>query len=183
MLLKKEKSVASAGNRTPGSSIADPVSYSLDNSIMRPHESCTGGYTRASSSQRLGKHVPIATNRRSTTDILLEAGVSMWSVVRIYLQDNLGGQINIVRETVKTGLERGSWRKSVLEAVCQGTAVKGTAGCMRLSRCCGDLWIVEISGGALITCCTETWVYKCLINPLTNPNPVYSHTHTRDSMN
>jgi hypothetical protein len=43
----------------------------------------------------------------------------------------------------------------------------------RLSGCCGDLWIVEISGGA-VSC----RVYKWSVNPVTNPNPVYNHTHT-----
>jgi hypothetical protein len=33
-----------------------------------------GGYTRAVSGQRLSKHVPAATNRRATTEVLLETG-------------------------------------------------------------------------------------------------------------
>jgi hypothetical protein len=42
----------------------------------------------------------------------------------------------------------------VLEAV----AGEDTAGWKRLSECCGDLCIVEISGGAAITCAYESGV-------------------------
>jgi hypothetical protein len=47
----------------------------------------------------------------------------------------------------------------------------------RLSGCCGDLWIVEISGGAVTACSSESWLYKWSINRVTNPNLVYSHTY------
>jgi hypothetical protein len=35
---------------------------------------CTGVYTRTVSGRRLGKHVPAATNRRATIELLLETG-------------------------------------------------------------------------------------------------------------
>jgi hypothetical protein len=38
----------------------------------------------------------------------------------------------------------------------------------RLRGCCGDLWIVEISGGAVVPSCVYKWSV--------NPNPVYSYT-------
>jgi hypothetical protein len=61
-------------------------------------------------------------------------------------------------------------------------AGEDTAGWKRLSVCCGDLWIVEISGGAVIACGSELCVYKWSINPFTNPNPVYCHTLNYDSI-
>jgi hypothetical protein len=43
-----------------------------------------------------------------------------------------------------------------------------------LNGWCGDLWTVEISGGAVVPSC----VYKWSINPFTNTHPVYNHTYT-----
>jgi hypothetical protein len=44
----------------------------------------------------------------------------------------------------------------LLEAVTRERLVK-TAGWKRLSECCGDLWIVEISDGAVIGCGSESY--------------------------
>jgi hypothetical protein len=63
------------------------------------------GFTRAVSGQRLGKHVSAGTNRRATIDVLLETGISVQSVARSYKEDNWGGQVSSVRESVKRGLE------------------------------------------------------------------------------
>jgi hypothetical protein len=60
---------------------------------------------------------------------------------------------------------------------CQETAGEDTVGWKMLSGCCGDLWIMEISGGAVIACSSESRVYKWSINPISNPNPVYRRTH------
>jgi hypothetical protein len=44
-----------------------------------------------------------------------------------------------------------------------------TAGLKRSGWCCGDLWIVEISGGTVITCSSKL----CGINAKKNPiNPI-----------
>jgi hypothetical protein len=48
-----------------------------------------GKYARDISRQRLGKHVPGATNRRTTVEVLLETVFSVWSVPRSYLEDGV----------------------------------------------------------------------------------------------
>jgi uncharacterized protein (DUF1501 family) len=55
--------------------------------------------------QRLGKHVPTATNRRTTIEVLLETGVSTRSVPRSYKEDNWGDHVSSVWKSVKRGLE------------------------------------------------------------------------------
>jgi hypothetical protein len=45
-----------------------------------------------------------------------------------------------------------SWKISTVRTRCQRAARESTAGWKRLSECSGHLWIVEISGGAVITC-------------------------------
>jgi hypothetical protein len=40
---------------------------------------------------------------------------------------------------------------------------------------CSDLWIVEISGGAVIACSSDWCVYKWSMDTINNSNPVYSH--------
>jgi hypothetical protein len=50
-----------------------------------------------------------------------------------------------------------------------------TSGWKRLSGCC-DLWIVEISSGAVITYSSNSWVFKWSVNQFTNPNPICSHS-------
>jgi hypothetical protein len=49
----------------------------------------------------------------------------------------------------------GSWRTFTVRNRCCGTAVEDTAGWKILSGCCGDLWIVESSDIAVITCSSE----------------------------
>jgi hypothetical protein len=56
--------------------------------------------------QRLGKHVPAATDAHATIEILLETGFSTRSVPRSYKEDNWGNQISSLWESVKRGLER-----------------------------------------------------------------------------
>jgi hypothetical protein len=69
-----------------------------------------------------------------------------------------------------------SWRISTLRSCCLGTDGENTAGWKRLSECCDELWIVE-TNGVLYLLVASSRVYKWSINPFTNPNPVYSHTH------
>jgi hypothetical protein len=88
----------------------------------------------------------------------------MWFVPRCWRED----------------LSAWSWRISTVKRRCQGTAIEDTAGWEKLSGCCRDLWIVEISGGAVIV--VPNHVYKWLINPFTIPNPVFSHMYTSDSI-
>jgi hypothetical protein len=45
---------------------------------------------------------------------------------------------------------------SLLEAVSRERLMKIKQARKRLSRCCGNLWIMEISGGAVITCTYES---------------------------
>jgi hypothetical protein len=47
-----------------------------------------------------------------------------------------------------------SWRISTVRSLCQGTTSE--AGWKRLSGSRGDLWIVEVIGGAVIPCSTES---------------------------
>jgi hypothetical protein len=71
-------------------------------------------------------------------------------------------------------LSAGSWRISTIRSRCQGTVVD-TADWKRLSGCYGDLWSVVISGGAVITCSSESvwynhphhhqWLYSLLLGP------------------
>jgi hypothetical protein len=52
----------------------------------------------------------------------------------------------------------------------------------RFSGFCGGLWIVEISGGAVITCSSESWVSKCIKSnpPIKTPSIA---TDMNDNMN
>jgi hypothetical protein len=64
-------------------------------------------YTRPVSRQRLGKHVPAATNPRATTEVLFETGVFLRGAVsRSCLEGNWGDPLSSIRESVKRGLER-----------------------------------------------------------------------------
>jgi hypothetical protein len=74
-----------------------------------------GGYTRAVSGQRLGKHIPAATNQHATIQVLL--GVSMWSMSRSYKEDTWGDQVCSVWESVKRTRGREAEESPLLEAV------------------------------------------------------------------
>jgi hypothetical protein len=50
-----------------------------------------------------------------------------------------------------SNLRAWSWRIFSLRSHCQGSAGEDKAGFKKLSGCCGDLWIVEISGSAVTT--------------------------------
>jgi hypothetical protein len=58
----------------------------------------------------------------------------------------------------RENLSAWSWRISSVRSCCQGMSGEDTAYWKRLSRCCGDLWIVEISSGTVITCSSESCV-------------------------
>jgi hypothetical protein len=132
--------------------------------------------------QRLGKHFPAATDTHATIEVLLETVFSTWSVLRSYKEDNWSNRISFVWESVKKrsswevatvqrGLERGSWRISTVRSRCKDRADEDTADWKRLSGCCGDLWILEISGGAIFVCSFELCAFKWSLNPISNLKP------------
>jgi hypothetical protein len=94
---------------------------------------------RAVSRQCLGKHVPAATDTNATIEVLLETMSFTRSVQRGYKKENYGNQVSSLREAVKRGLERGSWRISTVGIRYQGTTGEDTAGWKILNVCCGDL--------------------------------------------
>jgi hypothetical protein len=108
--------------------------------------------------------------------ITVEKVFSMWCVSKCY--ESVGfqrGQLadGSVRESVKENLSAGSWRIYTVRSRCQGTVGENTAGLKRHSGCCDYLWIVEISGGDLFACSSESVWCKWSINPFTNPNPTH----------
>jgi hypothetical protein len=108
----------------------------------------------------------------------LEWRVYTWPVLRCYKQ----GIKSFIRQFCMGGCEHRTWAREaekspILEAAARERLVKTQQARKRLSRCCDDLWVVEISGGAVIACSSESCVCKWSTNPFTNPNPVYSHTH------
>jgi hypothetical protein len=58
------------------------------------------------SKQRLGKHVPAATDVHATIQVLLETGISTRSVETGYKEDNWCSRVSSVLESMKRGLER-----------------------------------------------------------------------------
>jgi hypothetical protein len=96
-------------------------------------------------------------------------GFPLLSVPRHYKGDSWGNRVSSVREfvrkrgswkgaAVQRGLERVKLRISSVRSRCQRTTAEGTTGWKRLRGCCGDLLIVEISGGAVINCSSESCV-------------------------
>jgi hypothetical protein len=111
---------------------------------------------------------------------LLETVFSIRSVKNGYKEDNWGNPVNwglavqlssarqaqkrrrcswVDKEFCTGGCDKRTWaheaeESPLLEAVARERLVK-TAGWKRLSRCCGDLWSVEISDSAVITCSSE----------------------------
>jgi hypothetical protein len=67
------------------------------------------GYTRAVSGQRLGEHVPVATQQILNNETVglqqWKRGIPKWSVPRSYVEDNWGKPVSSVRESVKKLLE------------------------------------------------------------------------------
>jgi hypothetical protein len=63
-----------------------------------------GAETTFVSRQRLGKHVPVATDTHATIELLLETVFSTRSA-RVCKKDKWGNQVSSVRETVKKRTE------------------------------------------------------------------------------
>jgi hypothetical protein len=105
---------------------------------------------------------------------------SMWSVTRGYKRQEVwslfGWEFSWV---LHEGCEVRTWAIEaeefpLSEAVARERLVKTQEVGQRLSGCRGGLWIVEISGGAVIAC-SSSCDFKWTTNPFTNPNPVTSH--------
>jgi hypothetical protein len=131
-----------------------------------------GGYISSLSGQWLSKHIPAAAVMHATG----ETGCCLRSLGRSVKKKRTGAtsQLSSAREAEKRwcyswqlswvlhgrlcqeDLSAWSWRISTVRSRHQGTAGEDTADWKRLSRCCGDLWIVEISSGAVITC-SSAW--------------------------
>jgi hypothetical protein len=108
-------------------------------------------------------------------------------VQRGYKKENLGNRVTFVRES---GEKRVGWRDPpfredlsaaaeeslLLEAVTRERLLK-TQQAGKFREGCGDLWIAEIIGGAVIACSYESCV-EWSINPIFNPKPSrVSHTY------
>jgi hypothetical protein len=107
-------------------------------------------------------------------------GVSTCSVPRSYLEDSWGDLVSSV-EFCTGDFEEKTWaleaeESQLLEVVTRERLLKTQQAGKRLSWCCDDLWIVEISGDSVLTCSSDWCVYMWSINPFTKSNPVYSHT-------
>jgi hypothetical protein len=108
------------------------------------------------------------TDTHATIQVLLEM-FSTWSVQRGYKEDNCGHWVSSAWESVRKSsagreplfrqdLSAWSWRISSVRSHCQGTAGEDIVGWKRLSGFCGDLWIVEISDGAITACSSRLCV-------------------------
>jgi hypothetical protein len=87
------------------------VAYLLKARTVEPEKQPlleSGSGTMFVSWQRLGKHVPMATDMLATIEVLLEMVFSAESMHGCYKEDNWGNQVCSVREAVK---ERDSWKK------------------------------------------------------------------------
>jgi hypothetical protein len=105
---------------------------------------------RAVSTQRLGKHVPTATDTRATIEVLLETLFSTRSVPKSYKEANWGYQASSVRESVKKRwswngaagqriLEPGSSGIDIVRNRYQETSNEDTDVFKRLRMCSSDL--------------------------------------------
>jgi hypothetical protein len=83
-------------------------------------------------------------------------------------------QLPYIRRTATTWTRK-AVESSLLEAVVRELLLKTQQAGKMLSGCCGDLSVVKISSGAVIKS-SSSGVHNWLINTLTNPYPVWSHT-------
>jgi hypothetical protein len=75
-----------------------------------------------------------------------ELTVDSWQLTEVQLRD--------ISRTV-TMWAREAKESQLLEAVARQRLLKAQQAGKKLSWCCGDLWIVEISSGAVSTCSSE----------------------------
>jgi hypothetical protein len=114
------------------------------------------------SEQPLGKHVPAPTNTHTEIELLLETGVSTRSVQRGYKEENRGYPVQS-RVNLQDGVQPAmAWaleaeESPLLEAITRERLVETQQAGKVFGRC-GDLGIVEISGGDVIACSSESCV-------------------------
>jgi ParB-like chromosome segregation protein Spo0J len=134
------------------------VAYLLKARTVEPEKQpllANGSEIKFDSRQRLGKHVPAATDTHATIEVLLETVFSTRSMQRGYKEDTAESVLygRLWREDLRAEAEE----FPLLETVIRERLLT-TAGWRRLCECCGDLWIVEVSGGAVIKCNYELCV-------------------------
>jgi hypothetical protein len=153
---------------------------------------------------RISKHVPAAMNTHSTIELLLETAFTASSVQNGY-KENTANQLVSLKSTCEQTTRRLVWNgrqpriyykriefctghcedrtwtreaeeSPLSEAVAREGLMKTQQAGKSLSWCYGDSLSVEISGGAVIICNSESCVYKRSINPFTNPYAICSTT-------
>jgi hypothetical protein len=79
------------------------MAYLLKARIVEPekHPLLANGSETFVCRQRLGKHVPVATDTHATIEVLLETAFSTRSLQRGYKEDYWGNGVSSVREAVK----------------------------------------------------------------------------------
>jgi hypothetical protein len=91
------------------------VAYLLKARIVEPEKQpllASGSETTFVSSQRLGKHVPAATNTYKAIEVLLETVFSTRSCKGVITKSIGVKQIRFVQESVK---QRGSWKGAAVQ--------------------------------------------------------------------
>jgi hypothetical protein len=116
-----------------------------------------GSETTFVSRQRLGKHIPAATDTHGTIEVFLETVTSTRSVHKGYKEGNWGNRISSVRESVR---KRGSWKGAAVQRGLERMKVKN----LRLEAVARERLVktqlagkvlagaVVISDGAIIKC-------------------------------
>jgi hypothetical protein len=105
-----------------------------------------------------------------------------WEETTIQYSSENGWQEVLNGNRRRKDLIAGSCRISTVRSRCQGTAGEYITRWERLSRCCGELWIVQISDGAVITCSSESRGISA-INPIIQSKTPSIVTHIkRDSI-
>jgi hypothetical protein len=137
----------------------------------------------AVSGQLLGKHVPAATDTNNRRTVF-----STWSVPRWYKQGTTLVQSSVLygRLWRKVLLARVRlWRddftcsdlKCVIQWDCYSSCVKIRRHETANGHCKRPRTLVCVSQWS-VKCSHKSWVYKWSINRVANPNPVYSHSYT-----
>jgi hypothetical protein len=129
--------------------------------------------------QRLGKHVPAATDKHAAVEVLLEKVFCTRSMQRDYKEDKWRNRFSSVRESVK---KRGSWKgkrlREDLSTEAEESPLREAATRERLLK---TQQVVKVLAGSVVIC--ELWrlvvrlkllvvpssMYKWSINLISNP--------------
>jgi hypothetical protein len=95
-----------------------------------------------------------AMNRRATIEILLET----LGFCVVHVEELQERKLGWPSQSFMGVCEESTWACEPVRSLCQGMASEDIAGWKKLSGCCGDLWIVEISSVAGIACSSELCV-------------------------